>query len=274
MPLFIIAGPRPVISSRRQAIQWICFGLGIASPASPPCNDGKASSHFSGPYEMIGKLRGVLDATGADHVILDVGGVGYEVICSSRTLSRLPPRGSEVSFAIETHVREDAIRLYGFLTEAERGWFRLLQSVQGVGTKVALSILSTLDANALASAIAMQDITLVKRSPGVGPKVALRIVNELRDKAPPLVLAGGAAAGAGDGASQPGQAQTPAIALNPSPVAEAVSALINLGYAPIQANSAISSALAKAGDSARTQDLIRLALKELALMLYAEARSA
>src|SRR5271167_3021787 len=141
---------------------------------------------------MIGKLRGQVDAVGADHAIIDVGGVGYEVACSSRTLSALPAPGEPVTLSIETHVREDAIKLYGFLTEAERGWFRLLQSVQGVGAKVALSILSTLDANQLAHAIALQDRAMVTRAPGVGPKVALRIVNELKDKAPPLALSAAA----------------------------------------------------------------------------------
>jgi holliday junction DNA helicase RuvA len=209
---------------------------------------------------MIGKLRGVVDAVGADHAIIDVGGVGYEVACSSRTLSVLPQPGEPVTLSIETHVREDAIKLYGFLSEAERGWFRLLQSVQGVGAKVALSILSTLDVNHLANAIALQDKATVTRAPGVGPKVALRIVNELRDKAPPLALSVAALtgpSGALNGASPPVAA---------SPAAEAVSALVNLGYAPLQANAAISAAIHNAGASAepRTEDLIRLGLKELA----------
>ncbi len=208
---------------------------------------------------MIGKLRGVVDAVGADHAVIDVGGVGYEVVCSSRTLSALPAPGEPVALSIETHVREDAIKLYGFLSEAERGWFRLLQSVQGVGAKVALSILSTLDISQIANAIALQDKSMVTRAPGVGPKVALRIVNELRDKAPPLVLSAAAPlpqAGALNGA----RPASPAL----SAAAEAVSALVNLGYAPLQANAAISAVLAKTGESARVEDLIRLALKELA----------
>ncbi len=209
---------------------------------------------------MIGKLRGIVDAAGADHAIIDVGGVGYEVACSSRTLSALPAPGEPVTLSIETHVREDAIKLYGFMTEAERGWFRLLQSVQGVGAKVALSILSTLDAAQLANAIALQDKSMMTRAPGVGPKVALRIVNELRDKAPPLAFA--VAPVNGNAASPSSSAKNPAIA--PSPVAEAVSALVNLGYAPLQANAAISSALSKAGEAARIEELIRLGLKELA----------
>ncbi len=207
---------------------------------------------------MIGKLRGAVDAVGADHAIIDVGGVGYEVACSSRTLAALPAQGEPVTLSIETHVREDAIKLYGFLSEAERGWFRLLQSVQGVGAKVALSILSTLDAGQLAQAIALQDRAMVTRAPGVGPKVALRIVNELKDKAPPLAIS---AATAGAFSATVNGAR-PAVAV--SPAAEAVSALVNLGYAPLQANAAISGALQKAGDAARTEDLIRVALKELA----------
>lgn len=208
---------------------------------------------------MIGKLRGVVDAVGADHAIIDVGGVGYEVACSSRTLSALPQPGEPVTLSIETHVREDAIKLYGFLSEAERGWFRLLQSVQGVGSKMALSILSTLDVAHLANAIALQDKATVTRAPGVGPKVALRIVNELRDKAPPLAISAAAVSGPRSKGSD-GKATSAEV----SPVAEAVSALVNLGYAPLQANAAISAAIQKAGDDPRTEDLIRFGLKELA----------
>ena len=202
----------------------------------------------------------MVDAVGADHAIIDVGGVGYEVVCSSRTLSVLPAPGDAVTLAIETHVREDAIKLYGFLSEAERGWFRLLQSVQGVGAKVALSILSTLDVGQLANAIALQDKSMVARAPGVGPKVALRIVMELKDKAPPLALATTPAAG--HASAQVNGTTNGSVA--PAPAAEAVSALLNLGYAPLQANAAISTAIAKAGEAARTEDLIRLGLKELA----------
>lgn len=202
----------------------------------------------------------MVDAVGADHAIIDVGGVGYEVACSSRTLSALPAPGEAVTLSIETHVREDAIKLYGFLSEAERGWFRLLQSVQGVGSKVALSILSTLDVGQIANAIALQDKSMVSRAPGVGPKVALRIVNELRDKAPPLALV--TTQVAGQAPSQTNGIKTASVA--PSPAAEAVSALVNLGYAPLQANAAISAAMSKAGEAARTEDLIRLGLKELA----------
>jgi Holliday junction DNA helicase RuvA len=208
---------------------------------------------------MIGKLRGIVDAIGADHAIIDVGGVGYDVACSSRTLGALPQPGEAVTLSIETHVREDAIRLYGFLSEAERAWFRLLLSVQGVGTKVALAILGTLDPAQLSSAIALQDKATITRAQGVGPKVALRIVNELKDKGPALTLTGvrNGAAGAG---IPPGKMETERLA----PASEAISALVNLGYAPVQANAAVAAAVQKAGEAARTEELIRLGLKELA----------
>ena len=207
---------------------------------------------------MIGKLRGAVDAVGAEHAVIDVGGVGYEVACSSRTLAALPPAGEPVTLSIDTHVRQDAIRLYGFLTETERGWFRLLQSVQGVGSKVALSILSTLDTAQLAQAIALQDKAMVARAPGVGPKVALRLVNELKDKAPPASISATGLATATVAPAGTGPAG------GASPVTEALSALLNLGYAQAQANAAVSAALQKAGDPPRTETLIRLALKELA----------
>ena len=133
---------------------------------------------------MIGKLRGLIDSYHDDHVILDVNGVGYVVQCSARTLQNLPRVGEAASLAIETQVREDAIRLFGFNSESERDWFRLLQSVQGVGAKVALAILGVLAPGDLASAIALQDKAMVARAPGVGPKLAARIVAELKDKAP------------------------------------------------------------------------------------------
>src|SRR5205085_4026884 len=133
---------------------------------------------------MIGKLKGIIDSYGEDHIILDVNGVGYVVHCSARTLQALPAQGEPAVLAIETHVREDQIRLFGFLTDVEREWFRLLQTVQGVGTRVALSVLGTLKPADLATAIAMRDKSMVARSPGVGPKVAERIVTELKDKAP------------------------------------------------------------------------------------------
>ena len=133
---------------------------------------------------MIGKLRGIIDSYGEDAVIVDVNGVGYLVHCSVRTLQELPRAGEAVTLSIETHVREDQIRLFGFTSDIEREWFKLLQTVQGVGTKVALAVLGTLKPADLASAIAMRDKAMVARTPGVGPKVAERIVTELKDKAP------------------------------------------------------------------------------------------
>ena len=133
---------------------------------------------------MIGKLKGIVDSYGADYIILDVGGVGYQVHCSARTLQALPAHGEAATLSIETYVREDQIKLFGFASDIEREWFRLLQTVQGVGAKVALSVLGTLKVSDLASAIAMRDKAAIARSPGVGPKVAERIVTELKDKAP------------------------------------------------------------------------------------------
>ncbi len=129
---------------------------------------------------MIGKLKGIIDSYGEDFIVLDVNGVGYLVHCSARTLQELPGTGQGATLSIETHVREDQIRLFGFLSDVEREWFRLLQTVQGVGAKVALSVLSTLKPGDLASAIALRDKAMVARTPGVGPKVAERIVTELK----------------------------------------------------------------------------------------------
>jgi holliday junction DNA helicase RuvA len=203
---------------------------------------------------MIGKLKGVIEAYGEDFVILDVHGVGYEVHCSARTLQALPPMGEAVTLAIETHVREDQIRLFGFLSNLDREWFRLLQTVQGVGTKVALSILGTLPPADLASAIAMRDKAMITRAPGVGPKVAERIVTELKDKAPAYASVDPAVmrlAGAVDEQRAP------------QPVSDAVSALVNLGYGQPQAAAAIAAATRIAGEGADARQLIRLGLKEL-----------
>lgn len=204
---------------------------------------------------MIGKLKGTLESIGDETLIIDVGGVGYEVYCSTRTLAGLPSIGEPVSMAIETHVRETEIRLFGFANDLERDWFRLLQSVQGVGAKVALAVQSTLSATDLASAIALQDKAMVARSPGVGPKVAQRIVSELKDKAPAYSGAAavdiGLAADIGDGVAS-------------SAVSDAVSALGNLGYSSQQAAGAVSAALKTAGEDANSATLIRLGLKELA----------
>ncbi|MEX0591217.1 MAG: Holliday junction branch migration protein RuvA [Xanthobacteraceae bacterium] len=204
---------------------------------------------------MIGKLRGVIDTYGEDNVVLDVHGVGYLVHCSARTLQALPPAGEAATLAIETWVREDQIRLYGFATDLEREWFRLLTGVQGVGAKVALAVLSTLKIAEIANAIALGDKAAVARTPGVGTKLAQRIVTELKDKAPQFASVDPAVVRlSGDLAERRA----------PQPVADAVSALINLGYGEIQASVAIAAAVRSAGDDATTQALIRLGLKELA----------
>ena len=203
---------------------------------------------------MIGKLKGVVDSFGEDWVIVDVGGVGYHVNCSAKTLGNLPPAGEAISLAIETYVREDQIRLFGFAAELEREWFRLLLTVQGVGTKVALAILSVLSASDLANAIALQDKAVVSQAPGVGPKVAQRIVAELKDKAPAFVPSDSA-----------GADLATAIAANSgTAVTDAISALTNLGYGQTQAAPAVGLAVKEAGDDAPAEVLIRLALKELA----------
>ena len=204
---------------------------------------------------MIGKLKGVIDSYGEDFIVVDVNGVGYLVHCSARTLQALPAVGQPVTLAIETLVREDQIRLFGFLADVEREWFRLLQTVQGVGTRVALSVLSTLTPADLASAIALRDKAAVARTPGVGPKVAERIVTELKDKAPAYADLDPAVVRF-SGAVEEKRA--------PQPVADAVSALVNLGYGQPQAAVAIAAASRNAGEQAETAQLIRLGLKELA----------
>ncbi len=204
---------------------------------------------------MIGKLKGVIDSYGEGSIILDVGGVGYLVQCSPRTLQELPRVGEPATLAIETYVREDQIRLFGFSTDTEREWFRLLQTVQGVGAKVALAVLGTLKPADLASAIAMRDKAMVSRTPGVGAKVAERIVTELKDKAPAYTNVDPALVRL-SGALDEKRA--------PQPFADAVSALVNLGYAQPQAAAAIAAAARSAGESAEVRTLIRLGLKELA----------
>jgi len=194
---------------------------------------------------MIGKLRGTVDDVGDGTVVVDVGGVGYLAHCSARTLSGLPARGEPVTLFVETHVREDMIRLYGFGSAAERAWFAMLQSVQGVGAKVALGIQSTLDANELAGALATGDTAALARSPGVGAKLAQRIAGELRGKAPEGTAAASPAAARSDAAS------------------DAVSAVTNLGYPRHQAAVAVDAAAREAGDGAEAPLLIRLALKHL-----------
>ena len=204
---------------------------------------------------MIGKLKGLIDSYHDDHIILDVNGVGYVVTCSARTLQHLPRAGEAATLSIETQVREDAIRLFGFTTDRERDWFRLLQGVQGVGAKVALAILGVLPPDDLANAIALQDKAMVARAPGVGPKLAARIVAELKDKAPAFgsVDANAARLAGADEAKAA-----------PKPVQDAISALVNLGYGRPQAAVAIAASVQALGEAAETGALIRRGLRELA----------
>ncbi len=204
---------------------------------------------------MIGKLRGVIDSYGDDTVVIDVHGVGYLVHCSARTLQSLPSAGEAATISIETWVREDQIRLYGFANDLEREWFRILTGVQGVGARVALAILGTLKVADLANAIALGDKAAIARTPGVGPKLAQRLVLELKDKAPAFASVDPAVVKLQDDLSER-RASTP--------VSEAVSALVNLGYGEIQASAAIAAAVRAAGDKAKTEELIRHGLKELA----------
>ena len=202
---------------------------------------------------MFAKLKGVVDTIGEDTIILDVGGVGYLVHASTRTLSQLPPVGEAMALFIETQVREDAITLFGFAKAEEQRWFKLLTTVQGVGARVGLSILSALSPSELGAAIAHQDKAALSRASGVGPKLAQRIVIELKDKvgtilpdfevAPAAAAAGGAPSGG-------------------SVLADAVSALVNLGYRPAEASTAVSVAKGKAGEDASLDALIKAALKE------------
>jgi holliday junction DNA helicase RuvA len=205
---------------------------------------------------MIGKLKGKVDAVGESHLIIDVGGVGYEVLASARTLRNLKT-GDDAALTIDTHVREDSIKLYGFTSEVERTWFRTLQTIQGVGAKVALAVLGTLAPQDLANAIALGNWQAVEQTPGVGKKLALRVVAELKDKAPALsvgslTLPAGAAA----------RSDTSATVGNAP--AEAISALTNLGYQPQQASQAVAVALQDLGEGADVAKLIRRSLRELA----------
>ena len=199
---------------------------------------------------MIAKLRGLLDSFSANHAIIDVQGVGYLVFASTRTLSQLGAIGDEVLVHTEMQVSEDDIRLIGFSTAEERDWFRLLTSVQGVGARVALAILSTLSGDELHRAIASGDKAMVARSQGVGPKLAQRIVNELKDKAGGIVLGGGAGS-------------APAIPAG-SFGADAVSALQNLGFRPAEAASAVAQAEAELGPDTSLDALVRAALRKAA----------
>ncbi|WP_207459399.1 Holliday junction branch migration protein RuvA [Azospirillum sp. SYSU D00513] len=206
---------------------------------------------------MIAKLTGIVDSVGTDWAVVDVNGVGYSVSCGNRTLSRLV-QGERASLVVETFVREDRIHLYGFADNAERDWFRLLTTIQGVGSRLALAILGVLGPDQLTHAIASQDKTALTRADGVGPKVATRIVNELKDKVGSLSLgvpAGPAPAGgkAGAGGAVPDN----------TALGDAVSALVNLGYGRSEAFAAVVAAGRALGDGAGVSELIRQGLKEL-----------
>jgi Holliday junction DNA helicase RuvA len=203
---------------------------------------------------MIGKLTGVLESSGEDWALVDVRGVGYLVFCSVRTLERAGRQGDGVSLLVETHVREDHIHLYGFADPGERDWFRLLSTVQGVGAKMALAVLSTLSPADLIRAIAAQDKAALSRASGVGPKLAARIVAELKDKAGTVALGPAAAIGAGVGAISAGLE---------APAEDALSALVNLGYGRSEALGAVVEASRRLGNKAPLASLIKEGLKEL-----------
>ena len=197
---------------------------------------------------MIAKLKGILESSAADHAVIDVQGVGYQVAASSRTLDALGPVGGDVTIHTEMLVGDDFIRLIGFASASERDWFRLLGSVQGVGSKVALAILSTLETGEIQTAIAAGDAAMLARTPGVGPKLASRIANELKDKVGGIATApGGAASPAPGGASS-----------------DAVSALLNLGFKPAEASAAVAAAQSEIGEDAGLDALVRTALKKAA----------
>ncbi|MBC2861073.1 Holliday junction branch migration protein RuvA [Stappia sp. 28M-7] len=203
---------------------------------------------------MIGKLKGVVDEIGDDHLILDVHGVGYLVFAPARVLQGLPGRGEAAVLHIETLVREDLIRLYGFSSASEKAWFQLLMTVQGVGAKVALAALGVMRASELANAVALGDTAQIARAPGIGKRVAERIVTELKSKAPAFASVDAGTIAASQQAS----------AAVPTAVGDAVSALVNLGYQQAQASAAVAAAVKSAGEGAEAATLIRLGLKELA----------
>lgn len=211
---------------------------------------------------MIAKLKGLVDSVGEDWVVLDVNGVGYLVFASSKTLGKMPRVGEATSLLIDTHVREDHIHLYGFADETEREWFRLLTTVQGVGAKVGLAILSALSTQDIVHAIAAQDKKPLTQANGVGPKVATRIVNELKDKAGAIALS--APQGDSSPAANSGAA-SPSAGFGGAPV-EAVSALVNLGYGRSEALSAVTKANKALGGNGELDALIRQALSELSVL--------
>jgi Holliday junction DNA helicase RuvA len=201
---------------------------------------------------MIGKLTGTVDEIAGDAAIVDVGGVGYSIFASARTLARLAQANALVSLLIDTHVREDHIHLYGFLDVAERDWFRLLMTVQGVGARVSLAILGVLSPSEVATAIAAPDRAAIGRAKGVGPELAGRIVAELKDKASGIALGSAALKDA-----------TAAGAAGNAAFADAVSALVNLGYRRSEAYSVIALVAGSLGAEVAADVLIRAGLKEL-----------
>jgi Holliday junction DNA helicase RuvA len=201
---------------------------------------------------MIGKLTGTLDSAAEDSALIDVGGVGYVVFCSRRTLERLGGRGEPASLLVETHVREDHIHLFGFFDQAERDWFGLLSTVQGVGARMALAVLSALSPADLIQAVAAQDKAALTRARGVGPKLAGRIVTELKDKAGAIAL--GAVAPAADGVAASGLGAA---------AEDALSALCNLGYGRSEALGAVAQASRRLGTGATLESLVKEGLREL-----------
>ncbi len=213
---------------------------------------------------MIGMLKGVVEAVGGDELVLDVNGVGYLVGAGSHTLSRLEP-GASTRLHIETYVREDQFRLFGFLEEIERAWFVHLQSVQGVGAKAAFAILDAVPVSEIANAAALGDKSTFARAKGVGPKLATRIASELKDKTPPSGRSfsiGLPAHEAGEPAATSAPDETPAAA-DINSREDAVSALLNLGYPENLARQAVATTLRETGADAELGDVIRLSLKEL-----------
>ncbi|MEO1549917.1 MAG: Holliday junction branch migration protein RuvA [Pseudomonadota bacterium] len=226
---------------------------------------------------MIGKISGVLDHRGTDHVLIEARGVGYIVYVSERTLAQMPAPGQPVALYTDLVVREDLLQLYGFPNVAEKEWHKLLTSVQGVGAKASLAMLGTLGVDGVARAMSLGDVAAIKAAPGVGPKLAQRVIHELRDKAPALMLSLGAQSA--EPAMVSGTPETPQVApaARPDPAemaspraspptagavaADALSALANLGYAPAQAAQAVAEAAEEGADD--TAALIRAALRRL-----------
>lgn len=211
---------------------------------------------------MIAKLSGILDSVAQDCLILDVNGVGYQVFASARTLSRIGQPGDTLSLLIDTAVREDAITLYGFMDAAEQQWFRLLTSVQGVGARVGLAILGVCPPDRIGFAIAAGDAAMLRQADGVGPKLATRIVTELKDKAAKIDL-GAQIAGRGKKIVDAAATQS-AESTGDTANSDAVSALVNLGYGRADAYAAVIKVCGKSNDNIDLQSIIKMALKELA----------